>query len=97
MCKKSCLSCKNYKPKETKVVGREWTCDGMMSVPVYKEIPHHCDKHPRYFKKRWNEVANKTTKDPDYIEPKCYEPNEFTKELDKMIDLANDILNNIKV
>jgi hypothetical protein len=51
MANHTCLSCKNYKPTETKVVGRKLECDGMFSVPVYKEIPAHCDKHPRYFKK----------------------------------------------
>ena len=96
MAKKSCLGCKNYKHKETKVVGRELVCDGMMSVPVYKEIPAHCDVHPRYFKKWWKENGNKTTKDDDYVEPVCYEPTESIKQLDEMIGLMNEILDGIK-
>ena len=95
MCKKSCLDCKNYKWSETKVVGRKWECDGMISVPVYKEIPAHCDVHPRYFKKWWKENGHKRRKDDDYVEPKCYEPTEFSKSLDDMIDLAQEILDNI--
>ena len=95
MCKKSCLDCKNYKHSETKVVGRELVCDGMMSVPVYKDFPAHCDEHPEYFEKWWKENGNKTTKDDDYVEPVCYEPTEFTRQLDEMIDLMNDILDNI--
>lgn len=95
MCKKSCLSCKNYKFEETKVVGRKLECDGMVSVPIYKKIPHHCDEHPRYFKKWWKENADKTRKDTSFVEPKCYEPNEFTKKLDKMISLTQEILDDI--
>ena len=96
MCKKSCLSCKNYKREETKVVGRKLTCDGMMSVPIYKKFPHHCNVHPRYFKKWWKEIGNKTTINTNYVEPKCHEIKESAKQLKYMIDLANDILNNIK-
>ena len=96
MAKKSCLGCKNYKHKETKVVGRELVCDGMMSVPVYKDFPAHCDVHPRYFKKWWKENGNKTDKDPDYIEPRCYEPTDDIKQLDEMIGLMNEILDNVK-
>ena len=95
MCKKSCLGCKNYKHSETKVVGRELVCDGMMSVPVYKDFPAHCDEHPEYFKKWWKENANKTRNDDDYVEPICYEPTEFTRQIDEMINLMNDILDNI--
>ena len=96
MCKKSCLDCKNYKWKETKVVGRKITPDGMMSFPIYKEIPHHCDVHPRYFKKWWKENSNKHRQDEDYVEPKCYEATEFSKSLDEMIGLAKDILEKVK-
>lgn len=95
MCKNSCLGCKNYRWKETKVVGRKLECDGMISVPVYKEIPHHCDVHPRYFKKWWKENSHKCRTDKDYVEPRCYEPNEFNKSLDKMISLAQEILDGI--
>jgi hypothetical protein len=96
MCKKSCLECKNYKWSETKVVGRKLECDGMISVPVYKEIPHHCDVHPRYFKKWWKENSSKRREDDDYVEPRCYEPTELAKSLDEMIGLAQEILDDIK-
>ena len=74
------------------MVGRKLECGGMISVPVYKEIPHHCDVHPRYFKKWWKENSHKCRTDEDYVEPRCYEPNEFNKSLDKMISLAQEIL-----
>ena len=60
MCKYSCLDCKNYRPSETKVVGRKLECNGMISVPVYGDVPHHCVLHPRYFKKWWKENSKKT-------------------------------------
>ena len=92
MCKYSCLDCKNYRPSETKVVGRKLECNGMISVPVYGEIPHHCDVHPRYFKKWWKINAKKRRTDEDYVEPKCYEPTETGKLLQEMIDISKEIL-----
>ncbi len=96
MCKYSCLDCKNYRPSETKVVGRKLVCDGMISVPVYGNVPHHCDVHPRYFKKWWKENSYKCRTDEDYVEPRCYEPTELNKSLDEMIDIAKEILEKIK-
>ena len=96
MCKYSCLDCKNYKPKETKVVGRKTECDGMFSVPVYEDIPSHCDKHPRYFKKWWKENANKRRQDEDYVEPKCLELTDNLNALDEMIKLSEEILEKLK-
>lgn len=92
MCKYSCLDCKNYRPSETKVVGRKLECNGMISVPVYGDVPHHCVLHPRYFKKWWKENAKKRRQDEDYVEPKCYEATELSKSLDEMIGLAEEIL-----
>ena len=96
MCKNSCLDCKNYKHSEKKVVGRKLVCDGMMSVPVYKDFPAHCDEHPEYFNKWWDDNSSKTRNDEDYYEPVCYEPTEFTRQLDEMIGLMNEILDNVK-
>ena len=94
MCKYTCLNCVNYKPQETKVVGRKLECGGMISVPVYGEVPHHCDKHPRYFKKWWAENGPK--KREDCTQPKCLELHEHLKQLDSMIKLAKEILEDIK-
>ena len=95
MCKNSCLSCKHYKHKETKVVGRKLVCDGMMSIPVYKDFPHHCETNQEYFEKLWEKNKNKTHNDDDYVEPICYEPTELNKDMEYMIGLMKDILNNI--
>jgi hypothetical protein len=94
MCKYTCLSCKNYKPTETKVVGRKLECNGMISVPVYKEIPEHCDKHPRYFKKWWKENGPK--KRDECTQPKCLELIDSIKALDEMIILTNEILDELE-
>ena len=94
MANHTCLSCKNYKPTETKVVDRKLECDGMFSVPVYKEIPAHCDKHPRYFKKWWKENGSK--KSDECTQPKCLELIDSIKALDEMTKLAREILDNIK-
>ena len=94
MANHTCLSCKNYKPTETKVVGRKLECDGMFSVPVYKEIPAHCDKHPSYFKKWWKENGSK--KSDECTQPKCLELTDTIKQLEEMTKLAREILDNIK-
>ena len=86
MCKKSCLECKNYKHKESKVVFVDFCLKEI-------ETPHHCDIHPDYFNKWWDMNHNKRRIDEDYIEPICYEPNEIIASLDEMIDLAKKILN----
>ena len=94
MCKYSCLDCKNYIPSETKVVGRKLACDGMISVPVYGNVPAHCDAHPRYFKKWWKENGSK--KRDEVTQPKCLELHEHLKTLGEMIDIANKILESLK-
>lgn len=98
MCKYSCLDCKNYKHKETKVIRRDviQTPEGVITFPVFGDVPHHCDVHPRYFKKWWKENSRKRMTDKDYVEPKCYEPTELNKSLGEMIDIAKDILENLK-
>ena len=93
MCKYSCLDCKNYKRSETKVVGRKLV-DGFMYVPITKDIPAHCDEHPRYFKKWWKENGKK--KLDEIEEPKCLELHEHLKTLVEMNKLAQEILDKIK-
>jgi hypothetical protein len=97
MCKNSCLGCKNYRWKETKVIRRDviQTPEGVITFPVFGDVPHHCDVHPRYFKKWWKENSHKSRTDEDYVEPRCYEPNEFNKSLDEMISLAQEILDGL--
>jgi len=90
MCEFTCLECKNYKPKETKVVGRRLECNGMISVPVYGEVPEHCDKHPRYFKKWWKE--NGAKKRECCATPKCLDLYDHLKTLGEMISLSKEIL-----
>jgi len=94
MCKYSCLDCKNYRPSETKVVGRKLECNGMISVPVYGDVPHHCVLHPRYFKKWWKENSMKTR--DNITEPKCLDLHEHLKTLGEMIKLSEEILSNLK-
>lgn len=93
MCKYSCLDCKNYKPSETKVVGNKLV-DGFMYVPITKDIPAHCDEHPRYFKKWWKENGKK--KYDEIEEPKCLELHKHLKTLGEMVELSKKILDNIK-
>ena len=88
MCKYSCLDCKNYKPSDTKVVGRKLV-DEFMLVPITKEIPAHCDEHPRYFKKWWKENGNKKT--DDVVQPKCLDLYEHLKMLNGTIKLSENI------
>lgn len=90
MCEFTCLDCKNYKPTSTKVVGWKEECGGMLLSPVSKEIPAHCDKHPRYFKKWWKENAKKKREDAE--QPMCLELKESLKSLTEMIDIAKNIL-----
>jgi len=65
----------------------------MISVPVYGEIPHHCDVHPRYFKKWWKENSKKTR--DNITEPKCLDLHDHLKALDEMIKLSEEILEKI--
>lgn len=92
MCKYTCLDCKNYRPSSTKVVGKKLV-DGFMLVPVIKDIPSHCDVHPRYFKKWWKENGNK--KSDEVTQPKCLDIHEHLKTLGEMIDIAKEILERI--
>lgn len=92
MCEFTCLDCKNYIPSTTKIVSRDVikTPIGVISSPVWGDIPAHCDKHPRYFKKWWKENAKKKREDAE--QPKCLELRESLKSLTEMIDIAKDIL-----
>ena len=93
MAKYSCLNCKNYCPKKEVVDGYREECDGMMLVPVMKEIPAHCDAHPRYFKKWWKENGDKTSE--EITEPKCIDLCDYLKTLNEMIHLSREILDNL--
>ena len=93
MCKYSCLDCKNYKPSSTKVVGSKLV-DGFMLVPITKEVPAHCDEHPRYFKKWWKENGSK--KSDEVTQPKCLDLHEHLKTLGEMINIAKEILEKTK-
>ena len=95
MCEFTCLSCKNYIPKGKKVVRRDviQTPGGVISFPVYEEVPEHCDKHPRYFKKWWEENGKK--KREDAVQPKCIELHDSLKSLVEMNKLAQEILDKI--
>jgi hypothetical protein len=71
------------------VVGKKLV-GGFMLVPVIKDIPSHCDVHPRYFKKWWKENGDK--KPDEATQPKCLDLHEHLKTLGEMIDIANEIL-----
>jgi hypothetical protein len=71
------------------VVGKKLV-DEFMLVPVTKDIPSHCDVHPRYFKKWWKENGDK--KYDEATQPKCLDLHEHLKTLGEMIDIAKDIL-----
>ena len=96
MCEFTCLDCKNYIPSATKIVSHDVikTPIGVISSPVWGDIPAHCDKHPRYFKKWWKENAKK--KREDAVQPKCVELHDTLKSLVEMNKLAQEILDNIK-
>ena len=95
MCEFTCISCKNYIQEAKKVVSHDVIQSpfGVMSFPVYKEIPAHCDKHPRYFKKWWEENGKKKLKDA--VQPKCLELHDSIKSLVEMNKLAQEILDKI--
>jgi len=68
--------------------------DGFMLVPITEEVPAHCNKHPRYFKKWWKENSNKRR--DEITQPKCLDLYEHLKTLCEMINLSKEILNNLK-
>ena len=70
------------------------TCGGMVLEPITKEIPHHCDVHPLYFKRWWKENGDKPSKDIE--EPKCLVLKDNLTKLQKCIDLADDMLEYLK-
>lgn len=92
--KDSCLDCQFYKHKETVFDGYKEECNGMIRVPKYKTIEHHCTEHPKIFKKWWEANKNKTRENVDDV-PKCFALHESQRPLKKMIDLAQEILDGI--
>ena len=66
-----CLDCQFYKHKETVLDGYKEECNGMILVPKYKTIEHHCTEHPKIFKKWWEANKNKTRENVDDV-PKCF-------------------------
>lgn len=92
--KDSCLDCQFYKHKETVFDGYKEECNGMIRVPKYKTIEHHCTEHPKIFKKWWEANKNKTRENVNDV-PKCFVLHESQRPLKEMIDLAKEILDGI--
>lgn len=89
----SCLDCKNYCPKKEVVDGYREECGGMILVPKTKVVEHHCDVHPRVFKRWWKDNGHKPSS--EVKTPKCIELHEHLKTLNEMIHLAREILDDI--
>lgn len=88
------MDCQYYKHEKEVFDGYTKECDGMVLVPKSKTIEHHCVKHPKVFKKWWEENKNKTRDNINEV-PKCFLLHESQRPLKEMIDLMNDILDKI--
>lgn len=96
-CKHCIYGCKHYKIRE--IPGTRHEENGIIWYDSPKSV-HTCELYPDRYSD-WMEhfgVMHPSLIVPeDYdIFKQCYEPDEFHKSLDNMIDLAQNILDNIK-
>lgn len=97
----NCNICKNAKATETVVAGRieHKTESGeiWMTEPLYKTVPAHCPVNQTAYE-AWHEKVKDMSYD-EYISIDCdceyFEANEFSKGLNHLLDLTNDLLNEI--
>lgn len=94
MVKYTCLDCRHYCHKTIVYDGMKQISPHIL-VPKKKVIDHHCETHPEVFKKWWSENAHKTRKEIAEV-PDCMELNDISSSLDKMINISQEILDNLK-
>lgn len=89
---KYCLTCANYRPKETKADGWVETLPGFKE-PNYVEVPRHCEKCNEVMTAWFEKYGNMTSKSlPKEAELSCYEPPEDLLLLDACIEKAKEVL-----
>lgn len=93
MAKDTCMDCKHYCHKTTVYDGLKQVSPHIY-VPKEKVIGHHCKTHPEVFKKWWAENANKTREEITEVPP-CLELSDFLVQLDKMKNIAQEILDKL--
>ena len=91
----TCLDCKNYVPKDSKVIGTKEVIKGVLE-PISVDIPSHCTKHNdvmlAWFEK-YKEVPMSQLKEEDQLS--CIELREHMKCLNKAIDLTQKIIDEL--
>ena len=98
MCnRKHCIrGCIHYIIRE--IPGTKHDCGLYCMVDPPKKV-HDCELYPERYRswmEEFGQIPQSMLTDEDYkVFDQCYEPNEFTAGLDKMINLAQDILDNI--
>ena len=85
-------SCKHHQMEDVyEIVEDEW-----VKMKEFKGYRHFCDKNPEGYADWHNRNKNNTYDQYKNDEMSCYEPTEFTKSLDNMIDLAQKIIDNLE-
>lgn len=80
----TCLDCIHYCPKQSSV---KFVNNHFEEIV----IEHHCSKNNEVFKKFWEENKSKLRKDI-VMDLECFELPEHLKCLEKMIQLAKEII-----
>ena len=90
----TCLMCKCYVPKETKVVGRKDM--GLWLEPIWEDVPAHCTKCDNVRKEWFEKYGNLTSKQlTEDMQLPCFELPEYLNTLDSCITLAEEILTDL--
>ena len=85
-------SCRHHQMEDVyEIVEDEW-----VKMKEFKGYRHLCDKNPEGYADWHNRNKNNTYDQYKNDEMSCYEPTEFTKSLDNMIDLAQKIIDNLE-
>ena len=85
-------SCRHHQMEDVyEIVEDEW-----VKMKEFKGYRHFCDKNPEGYADWYNRNKNNTYDQYKNDEMSCYEPTEFTKSLDNMIDLAQKIIDNLE-
>ena len=70
--------------------------DGFFKLKELKGYKHYCDINPEGYED-WNNRNKDNTYDQYKLdEMSCYEPTELTAQLDKCIDLAQELLDKLE-
>ena len=88
--------CIHYKIREIPGTRHNYKYFSTIDPPVKVR---ECELYPERYRawmEEFGQIPTKMLTDEDYkVFDQCYEPNEITASLDKMINLAKDILDNI--